>query len=320
MYALKPPFEVAQKRLQSFAFKRFEKGNEVLLRLRNVKKTDHQDYLQKLYTWFLAPFSLWPVDITGLLELVLEAVENKQELSPNLVMIIVELAEPPSTQKQDEVASYELLVQEGEYSRLLKDSHKYHSKESHLAGNPEFIRGWHGITKRFNVKKYQDSKGIIRRTLINERNMRGRNWKLTWDNEDQQFQQIFDTFCHRWVLYGMDKNKPLLQKLTANTTPLGTIIFIPSYWSFDPSRDVRWKNIAHLHRQHGAKKQGKKLDAVQQAHQVTVRTVFKLLSEAKKHNLSGAKLEAWLCSHLKLDPRSDRQVRRLIKEAQAILR
>ena len=40
-------------------------------------------------------------------------------------------------------------------------------------------------------------------------------------------------------LYGMEKGKPLLQKLSVNLTPFDTMIFIPACWSFDYHPDLR---------------------------------------------------------------------------------
>ena len=51
-------------------------------------------------------------------------------------------------------------------------------------------------------------------------------------------QAVFDAFCMRWNLYGMQGDRPLVTKLSVNLTPHGTMIFIPAYWSFDYKRDV----------------------------------------------------------------------------------
>jgi hypothetical protein len=57
----------------------------------------------------------------------------------------------------------------------------------------------------------------------------------------------------------MEGNKPLVMKLSVNLTAHGTMIFIPAYWSFDNSRDVRWEEVMKLHKARALKKQGESL-------------------------------------------------------------
>jgi hypothetical protein len=99
---------------------------------------------------------------------------------------------------------------------------------------------------------------VIRRRLSQERNLR-EGWKFDWADERRRFQAVFDAFCYAWDLYGMEKDKPLLMKLSVNPTPYGTLIFIPRTWSFDARRDMDWGAIARLHRAGGVTKQGPKL-------------------------------------------------------------
>src|SRR6185436_14730473 len=113
--------------------------------------------------------------------------------------------------------------------------------------------------------------------------------KFSWKTEAERFQNVFDAFCHRWDLYGMElrkipnskiqipnksqnpnpnsvcslseewEDRPLLLKLTVNVTPYGTIIVVPKYWSFDPKRDLKWGAVTSLHKMREVKRQGPKL-------------------------------------------------------------
>jgi hypothetical protein len=72
--------------------------------------------------------------------------------------------------------------------------------------------------------------------VVAERNFRP-DWDFNWNRPAERFAAVLDVFCWRWQLYGMERDRPLLMKLTVNLTPLGTMIFIPAFWSFDPKRD-----------------------------------------------------------------------------------
>jgi len=125
--------------------------------------------------------------------------------------------------------------------------------------------------------------------MVQERNFRPSDWKFSWGTEAQRFQNVFDAFCHRWNLYGMERKKtsnfklqtsgkpqnsnlkenanaaeesedrPLLLKLSVNLTPFSTMIEVPKYWSFDPKRDLKWGAVTKLHRMREVPRQGPKL-------------------------------------------------------------
>ena len=128
---------------------------------------------------------------------------------------------------------------------------------------------------------------------------------------------MFDAFCLRWNLYGMQGDKPLLMKLSVNVTPHGTMIFIPAYWSFDSGRDVRWSAVTKLHRVRSAKKQGAVL-AEGTEHRLAMAIKLKKLDrEAARRRLRGHKRHAFLCEELGLDPRTDpKRLTRLRREFQ----
>ena len=109
--------------------------------------------------------------------------------------------------------------------------------------DPELRRQWARIKAAFNVQAYSDHKGVIRRTMSAERNLRP-SFSVNLRRREDVFHAAFDAFCLRWNLYGMQNDEPLLLKLAVNITPYGTMIHIPAYWSFDPKRDIRWDAIA----------------------------------------------------------------------------
>jgi len=138
-------------------------------------------------------------------------------------------------------------VQKGTYENLVKNQSKYTQNELAIITEPELQRQWAQIKTVFDVLAHRDHKGLIRRTMSVERNLRP-TFSVAPARQEEAFQAAFDAFCLRWNLYGMMNDDPLLLKLAVNITPYGTMIHIPAYWSFDPKRDIRWDAIARLHR------------------------------------------------------------------------
>jgi len=71
---------------------------------------------------------------------------------------------------------------------------------------------------------------------------------------------LFDAMCYRWRLYGMEKDRPLLLKVSVNPTPHGTMIVIPRYLSLDPHRDLDWKLIGRLQSVPGSGEAGAEIE------------------------------------------------------------
>ncbi len=163
--------------------------------------------------------------------------------------------------------------------------------------------------------KFTDHKGIIRRRLVTERSMR-EDWAFRWAKAADRFHAVFDVFCQRWHLYGMQRDRPLLLKLTANLTPFGTMIFIPAYWSFDPKRDLNWRTITALHTARGVRKQGPKLSANQLAARSEAIRAAQLRKEADVLKLKGEARTTWMLQQLGRDLRTDeRELRRILTKS-----
>lgn len=166
----------------------------------------------------------------------------------------------------------------------------------------------------WDVSRFQDHKGVIRRTLSAERNLR-QPFAVNWKKRADRFQAVFDAFCWRWNLYGMQDDKPLLIKLSVNLTPQGTMIFIPAYWSFDAKRDVRWDAVMKLHRARANKMQGSVLAEGLETRRAMAAKLRSLDQEAHRLGLRGDKRHAFLCRKLGLVEGTDpKRISRLRKE------
>jgi hypothetical protein len=305
------------ERLSRLAFRRAEKSHKLVRAFCSLAKRErtHPDYrlLEEFYPWLLAPLTLWPIDLDGLGQHLLKLVKIGRRFDAKTTLLLDQLGPAPSPGTQVVVAQQEHQVQVGNYEPLIKQQHKFDAMEKELGQNPEFKAGWNAIKARFDVLKYQNHKQIIRRRMVQERNFRS-DWEFRWHRNAHQFQVVFDTFCHRWNLYGMESDKPLLLKLTVNLTPYGTMIVVPSYWSFDAKRDLKWKAINALHRARGVGRQGPKLDAIKQGRREDSKRVKMLWQQARCLGMKGNARMAWVINQLGWHPATDEsKVKRLIR-------
>ncbi len=305
------------KRLGALAYHRLESSEDLVRRFHRFRKAHHTDLddLRKLYDWLFIPITLWPVNIEGLFRIALDRVAAGKRLEKTMILLIDLLPPLPSSRTQRAVSEHEHSVQHGDYESLIRARHKYDQIESQLARDPTFQEQWNTIKADFDVTKFADHKDIIRRHLIAERSMR-EHWPINWKKAADRFHAVFDVFCQRWNLYGMQGDRPLLLKLTANLTPFGTMIFIPAYWSLDPKRDLNWRAITALHKARGVPKQGAKLAANQLAARLEKARAAKLAKQADVMKLKGEARSSWMLKQMNWDPRTDeRHLRRILAKS-----
>jgi hypothetical protein len=241
----------------------------------------------------------------------LAALEKGKRLNSRQCLLIDLLPEPPDETICAAVADHEHKVQKGIYENLVKTQAKYSQNELAISSDPQLRRQWAQIKAAFNVQAYRDHKGVIRRTMGAERNLRP-SFSVNLRHREDVFRAAFDAFCLRWNLYGMQNDKPLLLKLTVNLTPYGTMIHIPAYWSFDPKRDIRWNAIAKLHRARVLGRQGSALAEGLAQRMKDVKKLRHLDKEALRLGLKSDEKHEFLCAGLGWDPRtSPRRITRL---------
>jgi len=288
------------EKLKARAFDRAEWAREALLRYHAARaKLDafKMRPLQGLYQWMLVPTTLWPFNVQDVLEDCLTALEKGKRLNSRHRLLIELLPEPPDDVVCAAVTDHELHVQKGTYENLVKTQAKYSQNEIAIRNQPELRRQWARIKKAFDIENYRDHKGVIRRTMTAERNLRP-SFSVNVRRREDVFHAAFDAFCLRWNLYGMQHDEPLLLKLAVNLTPYGTMIHIPAYWSFDPKRDIRWDAIASLHRVRVTGRQGSTF-AENLAERMKSAGKLRQLDQAAIHlGLKGEKKHEFLCAGL----------------------
>jgi len=204
---------------------------------------------------------------------------------------------------------------EGVAEHVWKAQHKFDQHRQEVLHNVEFQRDWKTLNRHFDVAKFRDSRGIIRRSPLPERNWQ-RPSQPPLDVTTSRFQVAFDLFCWKWFLYGMKNNEPLVEKLTFTLTPFGTQVFIPGYWSLDAARDIGWKEVIRLHRARGIGKQGEKAATNRKQRREQIRRLAAANQEAKRRGFAGAARYRFLKAQAGLaQDTDDASIRRLLRES-----
>ncbi len=290
------------RRLGTLAFHRREWSEAVVRRYHAVRRDKGDQAVEQfdgLYRWMFVPITLWPLNIQDVFTLCLARVSATKPLDKEMRLLLQILPPPPEDKVCAVVARHEHDVQRGQYEELVTTTAKFDAAEKNLTLDPALNREWALMKQLWNVARYRDHKGVIRRTLGAERNLR-EPFSVNWKKRAGRFQAVFDAFCLRWNLYGMQGDSPLLMKLSVNVTPHGTMIVIPAYWSFDSKRDIRWDAVMKLHRARASKKQGPVLaEGVEQRRAMAMK-LKSLDREAARLRLRGEKRHAFLCNRLGL--------------------
>lgn len=310
-------------RLAALAYHRREWSGALVSELHRLRQVagKHPDFplLEKVCAWLFVPFTLWPIDFHGLSELVQQRIAKKVKLESELRVLLDSLPPEPSAEVQAIAAEHEHLVQRGDYATQVKAGEKYGLNEEKLLNDQEFLESWEKVKAAFDVEKYRDEKGIIRRGIVSERAFRN-EWGLNWKDPAARFTAVLDAFCHRWNLYGMAGDRPLLQKLTVNLTPHGTMIFIPSWWSFDAKRDLNWPEVKRLHNVRVASKQGPKLTRNQMEQALEAEKAAAFDVQARANGLKGEKRANWVMDQLNWVGRDPRTLRLILRRAKRLKR
>jgi len=263
-----------------------------------------------------------PVHLARQAQLAIESPGTGRDQLGALLDLLVDAASlnPRVGNNTAEVSDLETVVlseherREGLAEQAWKAGHKFTEYGRALLENPEFHADWQALKRHFKVARWRDSRGIIRRSRLPER-----NWQRPTHPDlsvtVERFQVAFDLFCWKWFLYGMRDDDPLLEKLTYTLTPYGTQIFIPGYWNFDPARDINWKSVTRLHRARGLEKQGEKLASNQRQRANQLSRLKAAAIEAREQRLRGRARYDYMKAQAGLAQATDEaQIRRMLRK------
>src|SRR5438105_7846248 len=101
--------------LDKLAFHRREKSGPIVEQwhAQHNRLCKHADFaiVAKAYRWLFVPLSLWPIDVHGFLQLLLERMRKPNRLNPQLKVLVDLLGEPPNAAIQAAAAHEEQSVQ-----------------------------------------------------------------------------------------------------------------------------------------------------------------------------------------------------------------
>jgi len=195
--------ELDLRRLDTLAYHRREYCEEDIRRFHQIvtkRGDDSVEPLARIHEWMLSPVTLWPFDIHGVFKTALDRIENNQPLDTELLGVLELLPECPTSPVSAVVSRHEHDVQNGVYEGFIKAEAKFEMSEKALLRNDDFTRDWDRVRATWNVAQFQDDKGVIRRTIGAERNLRPQ-FQVDWNEPSHRFQAAFDAFCTRWNLY-----------------------------------------------------------------------------------------------------------------------
>jgi hypothetical protein len=301
-------FEKDLAQLKCLAFRRYAKTEPLLRQLRGISKRLNEHVcareLWNLYQWLITPLSLWPFDIFTFAETVLLRIQSNKRLHGHQLLTLKVLADAPSCDQTKEIVAFEHSVEKGEYEILMKQSEKYQELSALLSKDPELQAAWKALKQEFDVKNFQNKKGVIRRSVCAERNFRPA-WTGKIKTTKDRFRIAFDALCQRWQLWGMEHDKPLPLMLTANPTPHGILLMIPRLWSLDVRRDLNWQLVQKLHHAYGAHRQGPRLSKARIEMDEEAKAVAALWTEAGSAKLKGERKNQFVLEKMKKHPDTD---------------
>lgn len=207
----------------------------------------------------------------------------------------------------------EALVQEGRYEFYLRAQEKYDEYLFYLEQSEDFGTEWATLKKIFPSAMFR--KEIINRTLMPERNWE-RGPGAEFSDDRRRFQALFDFFCWKYYLWGMEGDTPLLLKTTVVFTPFGTQLFIPGYLSLDPKRDLDFSKVMRLHRARGVARQGPGF-SVGRRQVAELRRKARIADrEARDRRLKGDGRYQFICRQINFVDEGDyRRLRKLLEPA-----
>jgi hypothetical protein len=267
-----------------------------------IEREPEPERIWKVYDWLVTPFMLWPHEYEDMAKKLLDCLEAG-DLDADFRLFLEYMEGPPPATAERLMAATESDMEKGRHDQFLKQKAKFSEGERTLLEDAGLREFWNKIKARFDVAKYQNSRGVVRRRVTGERNFR-EGWQFKWSDDRGRFQELLDALCYRWNLYGMEKDQPLLLKVTVTPTAHGTLIFIPRNLSFDPKRDLDWKLIARLHRCRVKTRQGPKLSSTRIEKLEEAKEAKRLWAEAEKNGKKGEARYDYVRERMKRDPRA----------------
>ncbi|MFZ5497269.1 MAG: hypothetical protein ACOZE5_18255 [Verrucomicrobiota bacterium] len=290
MALLRRSLKSSLRQLRRLRYQRFKACSDIVsewfaVRTR-IDRHPQSDALWRVHDWLIVPLTLQALDYSGLARHIISVLRRGEEFDADLNLLLALIEEPPAALKIERMRAHEEAVAEGRYDGLAKEPRRYEELETAIREDPLLQKFWTRIKSHYAGQFQPNRRGVMRRTLARERGFDCRH-EFKWARKNDRFQITFDALCHRWCLYGFEKESALALKLTANLTPHGTMIFVPRGMSLAANGTLVWGAITSIHKAHGASRQGEKLIEIRMQRRKDREMATKLAVEAKKLALRG---------------------------------
>lgn len=291
-------------RLKELQWNRYGRCGEVvqdfIAQRTRISRHAQTDAIWRLYDWMLCPLTFWALDYLGVARHVLDLIKRKQPFDADTILLLKLIEPVPAEFARSQVGEYEKTVVKGLYDRIMKKPKKFEQEDVLRSKDIGLHTCWNQIKSRFNVAKYRNLGGVVRRHLARERNFDCHD-KFAWRTRQERFRVMLDALCYRYCLYGFELDKPLLLKVSVNPTPHGTMIFVPKHMSLDGPRDLDWKAISEIHRAHGTRRQGTALSSKRLLREAQREQARALDTHARRMKLKGRGRLQYILAEMKSD-------------------
>lgn len=282
------------KRLRAIGNDRYENLLRRVCRAIATRQ-EHPSYplLEKLRSWLLTPVFLWPVDIEILGRRAVDLIGCGRSLDEPISFLLQILTMPPKGNVVDAMLEFHRCQETNEWECFLRAAHKFDLRQQEVENRDDLKVMWCNARHLFVGRELENVEGLIAipGTVLSRFVVES---GLKWDRKEDRSRAIVRVFCHRWNLEGFDGEQPLLLRPRVFFNAYGTVIFIPSYWSFDCRRDFEWGVIMEIHRLRGAAKIGLSRGEGRVARQAESRRAKELMKTGRLQGLKGGKLMEWI--------------------------
>ena len=287
-----------------------KRGEELFALLEQPEHEPHHGRMHTLLDWLVVAPTIWILDYIGLTKLFARRLMQNEPIDPRMLVLIDGLQEPPGHEQQERAIEHERVLQQGDYAAHLRNPEKYIAMEQQVKDNPNRIAHWNRIKELFKVGKFRHhSHGVIRRTQYLERGVPPDEYYLTEESNEERwlFQAIFDLYCKKYGLFGMQFDEPLVERLTVTRTQFNTTISVPR-WLRVARDDIRWDIVQETHGNDDLGRQGVKASANELERLEMLRRIDCATQQAKSEGLKGEPMRRRIEALANRQPFTDKRI------------
>ena len=308
--------------VEALAFKRMNILKNCLNRV-HVLRADpqhaaHYEVLDQLRALLRRAYTLYADDFKGVTDHVCEEIKAGRSIHPALLAGLKHFSHVQTDSVHDIIAACEWNQSKGDFDDFLtpKGKDKARAAQERFDANPEANADLEAFKARH--PEFAKKRGVLTRTLMMERNRKPDDFKFE-NTPDGLAQFELNGLAFKWTLWGLEKGKMLLHKLTVTVSPWGIDIFIPRFWSLDWKRDLNWKAILKFLLGWGNERQGEKRHLSQMEAKARNKRIYLAYEEGKATGKQGDELQRYVEEKVGVRPMDEGNFRRSVRLGKQIV-